>query len=220
MVKQVRAARTRRTLIVAAAEVFADEGYALATLPAISKRAGVSAGALHFHFASKDALAREVESAAAESVEKLAESCRSGAGTSLQSLVHATSSMLLAVAGDPVVRAGFKLCGDPSRKNGAEMLHWWRAWVEGLVLQAQGAGELAEGVSADGATTAIVAATLGFEVLGTTDPEWLSAERLAQFWTFILPRLAPSPERAVAPGVPERVDEVMGRVKQSERSGN
>jgi AcrR family transcriptional regulator len=198
MVKQVRAARTRQALIVAAAETFADEGYALATLPAISKRAGVSAGALHFHFASKEDLAREVESVATDSVEKLAERCRYAADTSLQSLVHTMSGLLLAVTRDPVVRAGFKLSGDPSRKNGAEMLHWLQRQVHGLVVEARNAGELVGDVSPDAATTVIVAAVVGLEALGAADRHYLSAERVREFWTFILPRLAVSPDSVLA----------------------
>ncbi|MEU6556230.1 ScbR family autoregulator-binding transcription factor [Streptomyces sp. NPDC046915] len=211
MVKQVRAARTRQALIVAAAETFADEGYALATLPAISKRAGVSAGALHFHFASKDDLAREVESVAADSVEKLAERCRFTADTSLQSLVHATSGLLLAVARDPVVRAGFKLSGDPSRKNGAEMLQWWQRQVHDFVVEARDAGELAEDVSVEAATTVVVAATLGLQALGSADRTYLSAERMSQFWAFLLPRLAASPDSVAAGVVPEACTE--GRIE-------
>ncbi|WP_060887841.1 ScbR family autoregulator-binding transcription factor [Streptomyces caniscabiei] len=199
MVKQMRAARTRRALVVAAAEIFADEGYALATLPLISRRAGVSAGALHFHFASKDALAAEVESAATESAEKLAESCRSATGSSLQTLVDTVSGLLLAVAADPMVRAGFRLCGDPSRKNEAQMLCWWQRRVRDLVVEAQEAGELTSAVSADAATTAIVAAMVGFGALGMTDATWLSTERLAQFWTVLLPRLAASLHHGAIP---------------------
>lgn len=196
MVKQVRAARTRQALVVAAAEIFAEDGYALATLPAISKRAGVSTGALHFHFASKDDLAGAVERAAADSVEKLAERCRSGADTLLQSLVRMASSLLLAVVADPVVRAGFRLSGDPSRKSGAQLLRWWQLWVHDLVVQAQREGELAQDVSADAAATVIVAATAGFQVLGATDREWLSVERMTQLWTFVLPCLAACPDPA------------------------
>jgi AcrR family transcriptional regulator len=201
MVRQVRAARTRQALVVAAAEIFAEEGYALTTLPAISRRAGVSTGALHFHFASKDGLAREVESAAADTVEKLAERCRSSADILLQSLVNATCQLLAAVNSDPVVKAGFKLGGDPSRKNGAGVPQWWYAWVRDLVVQAQGEGELADGVSPEGAAAVIVAATVGFEVLGSWDRDWLSGQRMARFWSFILPGLAASPQQiSVTPG--------------------
>ncbi|MGW0969433.1 ScbR family autoregulator-binding transcription factor [Streptomyces sp. NPDC002516] len=164
MVKQVRAARTRQSLVRAAAEVFAADGYALASLPVISRRAGVSAGALHFHFASKDALAAEVESAAADWVRELAGRCREENGARLQLLMRTMSVLLLAVAGDPVVRAGFRLGADPSRKSGAAMLGLWHRCVRELVLQAQSAGELAEGVCPDGVTATVVAATVGLEM--------------------------------------------------------
>lgn len=68
MVKQERAARTREVLVRAAAEVFVEEGFATASIGAISKRAGVSAGGLHFHFGSKTALAEAVVDRAAASV--------------------------------------------------------------------------------------------------------------------------------------------------------
>jgi AcrR family transcriptional regulator len=190
MVKQERAARTRRSLVIAAAEVFADDGYALSSLPAISRRAGVSTGALHFHFSSKDVLAAEVERMAAESITHLAEDCRSGAGTSLESLEGLCSALLRTLAEDPVVRAGFRLSADPSRKNGAELLHRWHGRVRDLVVEAQAAGELGESVSVDVATTAIVASTVGFEVLGATDSSWLSAGRVVPFWSFLVPQLA------------------------------
>ncbi|MDX3243363.1 MULTISPECIES: ScbR family autoregulator-binding transcription factor [unclassified Streptomyces] len=196
MVKQARAVRTRQSLVRAAAEVFAAEGYARASLPAISERAGVSTGALHFHFSSKDDLAGAVERAAADAVEQLAQRCRNAADTRLQSLVHMASSLLLAVVTEPVIRAAFRLSGDPSRKNGAQMLRWWHGWVHDLIVQAQHEGELAQDVSADAAATVIVAATTGLEVLGAADCEWLSVERMTQLWTFVLPRLAASPDPA------------------------
>lgn len=201
MVKQVRAARTRQALIQAAAEVFADSGYALSSLPAISKRAGVSAGALHFHFPSKDVLAVEVESAARESVERLVADGRRACDTSLQLLVTVTRELVVAVAADVVVRAGFKLSVDPSRTDRTGFRQWWRGWVHDLLLEAQREGELAEHVSPDAAAAVIVAATVGFEVLGAGDREWLPPEHLEQFWSLILPQLAaPSGPVAVAPG--------------------
>ncbi|MGQ4366157.1 ScbR family autoregulator-binding transcription factor [Streptomyces sp. SAS_272] len=203
MVKQARAVRTRQALVRAAAEVFAAEGYAGASLPAISERAGVSNGALHFHFASKHDLAAEVERAAADGARRLAEQGRNRADTLLQSLVHTACGLLLAVVADPVIRAGFRLSGDPSRKDGARLLRWWQAWVHELVVQAQREGELARDVPADIATTVIVAATAGFEVMGAADRDVLSVERVTQLWTFVLPRLAASPDHASASPRPQ-----------------
>ncbi|WP_327180993.1 ScbR family autoregulator-binding transcription factor [Streptomyces sp. NBC_01334] len=211
MGSQARAAHTRQSLVRAAAELFAAEGYARASLPVISERAGVSTGALHFHFASKSDLAGEVERAATESVEELAERCSSTADTLLQSLVHTACSLLLAVVTDPVIRAGFRLSGDPSRKNGAQMLQWWRAWVHDLIVQAQQEGELAQDLSVDATTTVIVAATAGFEALGATDRDWLSADRVTQLWTFLLPWPAGSPDHApFLSGIGEALEELSG----------
>ncbi|MFC9914482.1 ScbR family autoregulator-binding transcription factor [Streptomyces sp. NPDC127197] len=193
MARQVRAVRTRQALILAAAELFADDGYALASLPAICKRAGVSTGALHFHFPSKDALARQVEDSATAFMKSMVAQCRSDADRPLQSLVLATSGLLSAIIDDPVVRAGVKLCGDPSRKNGAEVLRLWHTLVCELVVQAQLGGELGD-VPPEVAASVIVSATVGFVMLRAWDSDWLSPERLADFWDLLLPRLMAPPE--------------------------
>ncbi|MEU9239451.1 ScbR family autoregulator-binding transcription factor [Streptomyces sp. NPDC048385] len=190
MVKQLRAARTRQALVLAAAEIFAADGYALSSLPAISRRAGVSAGALHFHFPSKDALAIEVESAARRSVEQLVAARRPSAASALHLLVMVTREVLVAIAADAVVRAGFKLSVDPSRKNGMGFGCWWRAWVCEELLRAQHAGELADGVSPDRVAAVIVAATVGFEVLGAQDRDRIAPWHVEEFWSLVLPRLA------------------------------
>lgn len=193
MVKQARAAVTRQALISSAAEVFGADGYAMATLPVISGRAGVSSGALHFHFPNKDALAAAVEAAAAESALALTEeSARAAKGGRLQGLVAAVGSLMDAVTDDPVVRAGFRLGSDPSRKSEAKLHDWWYEWVRNALVQARANGELAEDVSAEDAAVVIVAATLGLETLGAADRYWRSTERLVQLWEFTLPRLSPA----------------------------
>ena len=60
MALQERAIRTRRNILVAAADVFADVGYEAATISEILQRANVTKGALYFHFASKEVLADAV----------------------------------------------------------------------------------------------------------------------------------------------------------------
>ncbi|MGW4669141.1 TetR family transcriptional regulator [Streptomyces sp. NPDC004324] len=229
MVKQVRAARTRQALVRAAAEVFADDGYALASLPAISRRAGVSTGALHFHFPSKDLLAREVEAAATVSLQKLAArqdvpaarapgapggSARPGpaappagpalGGAALRLLVDVSRDLVLGLSADPVLRAGFGLGGDPSRKGGEGPGRWWNEWVHALLREAHGAGELAEGVSPEAAAVAVVAATLGLAGLASRHRFHFSPHLVEQFWALLLPGLAappPPPRRPARPGI-------------------
>lgn len=189
MVKQERAARTRQALIRAGAEVFTEEGFALASLATISRRAGVSRGALHFHFENKKLLADAVVEEAVATVARMIGEAES-AGDALAALMAGTHGLMVTLAGDIVVRAGFELCGGPVRRTDAALRRQWQSWVEGTLERAERDGLLAEGTSCERVAPAIVAATVGFEVLGARDPEWLSGERMARFWELMLPRLA------------------------------
>ncbi|MFI0982637.1 ScbR family autoregulator-binding transcription factor [Streptomyces sp. NPDC021093] len=189
MVRQERAVRTRNSLIRAAAEVFAEEGYVPASLTTISQRAGVSNGALHFHFENKQTLALAVEEEAARALGGITEGATGAEGGVFQELVGATHALMDRLSQDVVVRAGFELGGDRTRGAGSCRRDWQR-WVEEALSRAEREGSLAEGVSPDDAACAIVAVTAGFEVLGARDPGWYTEQRIAGFWELLLPRLA------------------------------
>ncbi|MDN3271656.1 ScbR family autoregulator-binding transcription factor [Streptomyces sp. MA15] len=199
MVKQERALRTRQALIRAGAELFAREGFVAASLSTISGEAGVSNGALHFHFANKRALARAVEDEALVRLRLVIEESLGRDGRALPALVDATYGLVDRIAEDVVVRAGFELGDDPGRGESASLRREWQHWVEETVRRAERDGWLARGVSADDAATVVVAATVGFEVLGGEEAAWLSQERVAGLWKLLLPRLTerPTPVRAV-----------------------
>lgn len=190
MVKQERAARTRQALIQAAAEVFAEEGFVTASLSTISKRAGVSNGALHFHFANKGMLADAVEAEAAKAVRRITEAARAWQGDSLQTVVDATHELMRSLAHDIVVRGGFELAGDCTRRGETSLRTQWQHWIEDSLRRAERNGALAEGVSWADSARVIVAATAGFEVLGGDDSSWLSRQNVTRFWEVLLPRLA------------------------------
>ncbi|MEU9551877.1 ScbR family autoregulator-binding transcription factor [Streptomyces werraensis] len=193
MVKQERALRTRQALIRAGAELFAREGFVAASLSTISGEAGVSNGALHFHFESKRALARAVEDEALARLRLVIEESLGRDGRALPALVDATYGLVDRIAEDVVVRAGFELGDDPGRGESASLRREWQHWVEETVRRAERDGWLARGVSADDAATVVVAATVGFEVLGGEEPAWLSQERVAGLWKLLLPRLTERP---------------------------
>jgi len=56
--KQARSRETRRILLVAAAQLFAHQGYAGTTTNAVARRAGVAIGTVYEYFRDKDALLR------------------------------------------------------------------------------------------------------------------------------------------------------------------
>lgn len=76
--KQERAVQTRGRILDAAAEAFAADGYGDVTLLEIAERAGMTKGAVYFHFKNKESLALAVAesfyqllAANAEAVERL-----------------------------------------------------------------------------------------------------------------------------------------------------
>jgi AcrR family transcriptional regulator len=60
IVMQKQARITRDTVLQHAAREFASQGYVHATLNGIIGNSGTTKGALHFHFSSKETLARAV----------------------------------------------------------------------------------------------------------------------------------------------------------------
>ncbi|MFF5345664.1 ScbR family autoregulator-binding transcription factor [Streptomyces althioticus] len=189
MAKQERALRTREALIESAATVFDRDGFSVASLSAISSLAGVSNGALHFHFASKAALADSVEDAAADRLNRLVSGHAGGAGNALQLLVDTSHELARRLADDVVLRAGFELSRQQIRVVSRDLHREWHRWVEATLRRAEGEGVLAT-VSPEAAAASVVAATTGFEVLGMHDPQWLSDRTITRFWQLLLPRLA------------------------------
>ncbi|MFG2219749.1 MULTISPECIES: ScbR family autoregulator-binding transcription factor [unclassified Streptomyces] len=192
MAKQERAVRTRDTLIRSAAEVFDRDGISTASLTAISSRAGVSNGALHFHFASKAALVDVVEEAALTRLLAVTSSTLPLGASHVQLLVDVTHALADALRADVVLRVGFALSGETSRARRVDLRERWRCWVEETLQQAEAEGELCRGAEIRDVGTAVVAATVGFEVLGVRDSTWLAASTVARFWRLLLPSLVPA----------------------------
>ncbi|MDQ0982744.1 ScbR family autoregulator-binding transcription factor [Streptomyces sp. V2I9] len=189
MTKQERAARTRQALIRSAAAVFEQHGYAQARLVLISSGAGVSTGALHFHFENKAALAQAVVAEASQGLRDLSAAIRRRTDNAPQALVDMSHALLGRLRDDPVSRAGFRLSCDGDKAAVPDLRLEWHHRVRELLDEAAVAGTLAEGVSREDAAAATVAVTAGFEALGRNDSVWLSPHALTGFWQLLLPRL-------------------------------
>ncbi|MEU9618276.1 MULTISPECIES: ScbR family autoregulator-binding transcription factor [unclassified Streptomyces] len=138
MAQQARAIQTRRSILVAAAAVFDERGYSSATISEILARAGVTKGALYFHFTSKEDLALGVMDVQLDS-DPLPPQL-----TKLQELVD--QGMLLAhrLRHEPLVRASVGLAMDQA-VEGLDRGTPFRAWIdrlENLLVAAKNQGEL------------------------------------------------------------------------------
>ncbi|MGW1892746.1 ScbR family autoregulator-binding transcription factor [Streptomyces sp. NPDC002004] len=103
MPKQDRAIRTRQTILEAAAQVFEEHGYQAATITQILRVAGVTKGALYFHFQSKEELAQGVLAAQDRSLQGPRRPCR------MQELVDVIALHTYQLETSPMVRASVRL---------------------------------------------------------------------------------------------------------------
>ncbi|MET7289760.1 ScbR family autoregulator-binding transcription factor [Streptomyces sp. NPDC005573] len=195
MTQQERAVRTRRDLINSAADVFNHRGFALASLMEISSRAGVSYGALHFHFKNKRMLGEEVERTAYQLLREIVERRQlHDHPLPLQLLVDTSHRLAQRVAENSVLRAGFRLGSDATWEGEIDLRQEWCNWVESVLRRSREQGGLASDVVLEDAASTITAAIIGFEVLGraegNTDGSWCSRHATTRFWDLMLPRLA------------------------------
>ncbi|MFE9683995.1 ScbR family autoregulator-binding transcription factor [Streptomyces sp. NPDC002701] len=192
---QARSLRTRRRLVRAGARMFDRNGCASASLEQIAESAGMTKGALYFHFGSKDRLVDAVQEEAHAVLRDFAHRQREAGVPPVQSLIDTSHWLTRMLHEDPVVRAGFRITDECVGRQPpvADVRQAWIAEVLRLVRLAREAGELREHLDAGGAEALLSAAVCGLEVLSGSgaSPGELSS-RVEALWRFLLPSLVPA----------------------------
>ncbi|MGA5195244.1 ScbR family autoregulator-binding transcription factor [Streptomyces exfoliatus] len=138
MAQQARAIRTRQMILESAATVFAERGYERTTIGEILVRAGVTKGALYFHFASKEDLALGVLDAQMLDVPLAPQAVK------LQELADQAFLLTHRLQRDALVRASVALALD-SGATGVDRAAPFRAWIDQvseILMVAKARGEL------------------------------------------------------------------------------
>ncbi|MCX5199795.1 ScbR family autoregulator-binding transcription factor [Streptomyces sp. NBC_00249] len=213
---QERSERTRRRLVFAGAEMFHRNGYANATLGEIAGAAGVTKGALYFHFASKDELADAVQQRGCGLLHEAVRGLRESGASPLQALIDTTHWLARTLHEDPAIPASFRITKECAGQLPAvvDFHGTWLSAVCGLLRMARDVGELplrgtgsaaggaagedaADGTGASGgpdgwesAEALVAAAVCGIEVLaGTGLTYWELQRKVAALWGLLLPSL-------------------------------
>ncbi|MFJ6797959.1 ScbR family autoregulator-binding transcription factor [Streptomyces sp. NPDC091268] len=191
---QARSERTRRKLVRAGAELFRRNGYANATLGDIAVAAGVTKGALYFHFASKDELAEAVQERGGAMLREEARALRRRGVPPLQALVDLTHWLARTLNEDPALPASFRITKECAGSE-PPVTDFHRAWLTtvcDLLREARDAGELRED-QWEGVESAVAAAACGIEVLaGLGLPYGELRRRISALWLLLLPGLVPA----------------------------
>ncbi|WP_073947362.1 ScbR family autoregulator-binding transcription factor [Streptomyces kebangsaanensis] len=190
---QERSERTRARLVEAAAELFDRYGYAEASLGDISRVAGVTKGALYFHFASKQELATAVQESGCRLLEETVLALGRSGQPALQSLIDTTHALAAWASADPIVRASFRV-GRERAGGERPVLNYHLVCVATtgrLLVRAAEEGALRQGVAEDAARTLVAGVVAGIEAAawsGAPYPE-LSAQ-LGKAWALVLRAVA------------------------------
>lgn len=190
MVTQSRALATRDAILRGAAEVFGARGYGLASISDIAKAAGLTKGALYFHFASKDELAVAVIAEQHRRTMEASAAILAEGRPALESLVLLSGSLGRQLLEDPVVEAGIRLTTDLGTADQAIVEpyeDWFRA-IEELTRKAIGEGDVSERVDPAMFAHLLSPAFTGVQLVSATlNGRADLLQRIRELWIVLLP---------------------------------
>lgn len=190
MTRQERAERTRTAILDAAAEVIEERGFTGASLSDILTRAGVTKGALYFHFSSKEELAHALVDEQFAVGQEPSEPKNVG----LQTVIDMCHEMAHNLLTNVRVRASVRLVVETGSFTNPtpEAYERWIAVIQKLMMVAKERGDLRQELEPDRVAHWVVAAFLGIQIqsqvlTGRADVH----ERVTDMWRIALPGLAP-----------------------------
>lgn len=206
-------------ILESAASVFADQGYDRATIAEVLERAGVTKGALYFHFASKEQLALAVLH------EHVTDIAVESQPIKLQEFVDSGQVLAFRLRHDPMQRGAARLAveqGSNHLDRKQSMLAWTR-FVEELLGEAKDRGEVMESIVVRDVAELFVGAFAGLQMMShaLTNQADL-CHRLTIFFQHTLPSIALPPILAKLdfdPGRGERLDADLQQKEQAPAGG-
>nr|BFD86691.1 ScbR family autoregulator-binding transcription factor [Streptomyces sp. Xyl84] len=198
-----RAEDTRRAVLQAAAHLFFERGYAATSIADISERSARTSGAIYFHYAGKEKLARAVVEAHFATWPVLIARNETAGAPALENLVRLSFAVARAFRDDVLVRAGARLWAE-RRSIDVEMpppFVGWIATVERLLTDARAEGTLAPGADPGRDAATLVSAFFGVHTVSDAlDERRLIEDRLTALWHLLLPGLqaVPAPDALLA----------------------
>ncbi|MFJ6076560.1 ScbR family autoregulator-binding transcription factor [Streptomyces sp. NPDC093065] len=189
---QERARETRRSLLEAAACLFAEHGYAGTSVNDISARSGRTSGSIYFHYTNKEGIALAVVRDGFATWSGLAPCYADRTVPPLERLVVLSHKIAQALAEDALTRAGARLWAERDAINARlpDPFVLWTTAVTRLLAQARSSGQLAAHVRPAATAPTLVRAFFGFCTLteALDGPRALGV-RVSDWWQLTLPAL-------------------------------
>lgn len=181
---------TRENILRSAGTVFSSRTYSQATLSDVLQEAGVTQGALYFHFDSKLNLALEVIRRQHERSLAASDGLVGSDRSAVEALIVLSGRLIAQIRDEPLVRAGLRLTTE-SPDIFPDHLHGpYTDWIQTgriLLAQAVGAQEIDINLDIDEAAHFIIGTFTGVQSLSRalTDSKDL-LPRIEEMWRFVL----------------------------------
>ncbi|RRQ28577.1 TetR/AcrR family transcriptional regulator [Rhodococcus sp. Eu-32] len=190
---QERAENTRQAVLVGAAVSFEKYGYGTASLSTILSHAGVTKGAMYFHFSSKEDLANAVIDAQHQLAMDGLRTVLDHVPTALDAMILASQELARQLVVEPVARGGMRLTLEIGSIQ-TPVKRPYIDWIESigkLAARAAAEGDLVDGVDPEMLAKFVVGAFTGVQTLsevlhGRSD----LYQRLSEMWQILLPAVA------------------------------
>ncbi|GAA1113358.1 ScbR family autoregulator-binding transcription factor [Arthrobacter flavus] len=190
MAKQARARATRELIVQAAGTVFSQKTYAQATLGDVLAEAGVTQGALYFHFPSKKAVAQEVIDRQHELFLAAGETLSDPSVRGLETMIMLSRELAQQITSDPLVRAGLRLStesADVFVETASKPYEDWISACEVLIDRAIIEGDISPRQDSGRLAAFVIATFTGVQSLSQARTHWADIiDRLEEMWAFLL----------------------------------
>lgn len=185
---------TRERIVLAAAEAFAERGYAGVNLAEVVERLGLTKGAMYFYFPSKDDLVHEIVERHFAAWDEVATDVTAESDY-LDAIVVASYAVAENYRTSPIARAGTRLSAERNLAS-IDLPEPYVGWIErvtALLRAAKRAKQLRPGLNERVIAQMLVASFYGLQSVS----EHLSArtdlkQQLDAFWHAVLPSLRPA----------------------------
>ncbi|OKK14672.1 A-factor biosynthesis protein [Streptomyces sp. CB00455] len=189
--RQARAEITRQAILNGAAIAFDGTGFGGTSLSDVVKHAGVTKGALYFHFPSKEVLARTLM----EEQFQVFRDVPSFETPGLQTVIDLTHRMAHGLRTDVRIRASIRLVIEFGSFTNPDPTPY-DSWIDichGCLTPAQERGDILPAIDVHGLATLLVGSFTGIQVTShvRTGRDDLRT-RIVDLWTLLLPGIVPT----------------------------
>lgn len=192
MVTQARAAATRQAILVAAAEIFEQEGYGNTALADIIDRAHVTKGAFYYHFPTKEDLAAAIIEQANNAFGTALDAHLAAPSPMLEKLIRVPFIAVDMIRHDQLTRVGYalRMAANHVTLAAGAVLEQRRGSFVGAVKTAIAEGDLKSDIDPEELGHTIWASVTGTQVMAAASHDNI-VTRLAQVWRIILAGTVP-----------------------------